>query len=221
MSYYQPQPTKSRTAVWIGLAVVLVAFLAIGAYLLGRGHGGTTAPDRGSAAPTATSPGITWSTVGGSPVPVSPTHGPRNTEGGRATGFSHDALGAALAAVNISFRLASEVGPQVYEPTVREQCFGDVDTTLQQIRTSTSTASEESTTPSEFWYKVTGGDPTGDLVLISIAIKTPQSTDGGGYISSDHTMRWVAGDWQMQVPPPRASIIPSVSGFTLLGRPHV
>jgi hypothetical protein len=221
MSYYQHQPTKSRTAIWVGLAVVLVALLAVGAYFLGRGQGSTAAADRGSAAPVAASPAISWSIIGGSPVPVSSTHGPRHAEGGRATGFSHDALGAALAAVNISFRLASEVGPQVYEATAREQCFGDVDTTLQQIRNSISTASQESTTPSEFWYKVTGGDPTGDLVLISIAIKTPQSTAGGGYIVSDHTMRWVAGDWQMQVPPPRASIIPSVSGFTLIGRPHV
>jgi hypothetical protein len=221
MSYYQPQPTKNRTAVWVGLAIVVVALLAIAAYSLGRDHGSATTADGRPAAPVSASPVISWSNVGGSPVPVSHTNGPRHAGGGRATGFSHDALGAALAAVNISFRLASEVGPQVYEATAREQCFGDVDGTLEQIRSSTSTASQESTTPSEFWYKVTGGDPTGDLVLISIAIKTPQSTAGGGYIGSDHTMRWVAGDWQMQVHPPRASIIPSVRGFTLLGRPNV
>ena len=221
MSYYQPQPTKNRTAIWVGLAVVLVTLLAIGAYLLGRGDDGATAADKPATTPVASGSVISWSTVGGSPVPVSSTHGPRNTDEGRATGFSHDALGAALAAVNISFRLASEAGPQVYDATARDQCFGDVDTTLDQIRDSTSTASEGSTTPSEFWYKVTGGDPTGDLVLISVAVKTPQSAAGGGYVGSDRTMRWIAGDWKMQVPPLRPSIISSVDGFTLLGRPHV
>ena len=136
MSYYQPQPTKSRTAIWVGLAVVLLV-LAVGAYLLGRDHGGAAASG-GPAASTA--PVISWSIVGDEPVPASPVAGPRNTVGGLAKGFTHDTLGAALAAVNISFRLASEVGPQVYEATAREQCFGDVDTTLEQIRNSFSNA---------------------------------------------------------------------------------
>ena len=61
MSYYQPQPTKNRTAIWVGLAVVLVALLAVGAYLLGRGDGGATA----SGGPAASSaPVISWSIVG-------------------------------------------------------------------------------------------------------------------------------------------------------------
>ena len=47
MSYYQPQPTKNRTAIWVGLAVVLLV-LAVGAYLLGRDHGGATPSRRPS-----------------------------------------------------------------------------------------------------------------------------------------------------------------------------
>lgn len=217
MSYYQPEPTKSRTALWVGLAVLLLV-LAVGAYLLGRNNGDATTSG-GPAVPRA--PAISWSIVGSNPVPRSFTHGPRNTVDSRATGFTHDSLGAALAAVNISFRLDSEVGPQVYEATAREQCFGDVDTTLEQIRNSTTAAAEGSTTPSEDWYKITSGDPAGDLVLISIAVKTPQSVASGGYANFDRTMRWVDNDWRMQVPPLRPLIIPSVRGYTLLGRPNV
>ncbi len=110
----------------------------------------------------------------------------------------------------------------MYEATAREQCFGDVDTTLEQIRNSFSTAAaREPLNPVRIWYKVTSGDPTGDLVLISIAVKTPQSVASGGYARLDRTMRWVDGDWRMQVPPLRPLIIPSVSGYTLLGRPNV
>jgi hypothetical protein len=218
MSYYQPQPTKSRTAVWVALAVVLVALLAVGAYVLGRNDSGA-APASGPAASTA--PAISWSTVGGQPVPASPVAGPRNTDGGRATGFSHNALGAALAAVNISFRLASEVGPQVYEATAREQCFGDVDTEIQQIRNSFSSAPPGAAKPSEIWYRVASGNPTSDLVLMSIALKTPQSVERGGYAGLDLTMRWVDGDWKLQVPLARPSLVPSAEGFTLLGRPNV
>ncbi|MBV8994446.1 MAG: hypothetical protein JO287_12300 [Pseudonocardiales bacterium] len=138
MSYYQPQPTKSRTAVWVVLAVVLVALLATGAYFLGRND-----RDAGQAGASAasTAPTISWSIIGGNePVPTSPVAGPRHTDGGLAKGFTHDTLGAAVAAVNISSRLASEVGPQVYEATAREQCFGDVETALNQIRNSFTNA---------------------------------------------------------------------------------
>jgi hypothetical protein len=218
MSYYQPQPTTSRTGVWIGLAVVLVAVLAVGAFLLGRNDGGT-APAAGPAASTA--PAISWSTVGDQPVPASPAAGPRHTEDGLSKGFSHDTLGAAVAAVNISFRLASKVGPQVYEATVREQCFGDVETEIQQIRDSFSSAPPGAAKPSEIWYRVTSGEPAGDLVLMSIAAKTPQSVERGGYARLEMTMRWVDGDWKLQVPLARPSIIPSIDGFTLLGRPNV
>jgi hypothetical protein len=56
---------------------------------------------------------------------------------------------------------------------------------------------------------------------MSVAAKTPQSVAGGGYVGLDITLRWVGGDWKMQVPSARASIIPSVSGYTLLGQPNV
>jgi hypothetical protein len=206
--------------MWVGLVVVLVVLLATGAYLLGRSNGDAAAGGPGAAA-GSTAPTISWSIVGGSPVPASLTHGPRNTASGLATGFSHDTLGAALAAMNISFRLTSEAGPQIYEATARSQCFGDVDTTLEQIRNSFSAASEESTTPSELWYKIASGDPSSDLVLISIAVKTPQSVERGGYAKFDRTMRWIDNDWKMQIPPLRPSIISSVSDYTLLGRPNV
>ncbi len=217
MSYYQPQPTKSRTALWVGLAVLLLV-LAVGAYLLGRDSGGAATSDSPAA---STAPVISWSIVGDEPVPTSSVAGPRDTGGGLAKGFAHDTLGAAVAAVNISFRLASEVGPPVYEATVREQCFGDVNSELEQIRNSVSNAPPGADKPSEIWYRVVSGDPAGDLVLMSIAAKTPQSVAGGGYVGLDMTLRWVGGDWKMQVPSARASIIPSVSGYTLLGQPNV
>ncbi|MFN2534865.1 MAG: hypothetical protein ABR528_06400 [Pseudonocardiaceae bacterium] len=219
MSYYQPQPTKNRPTLWIGLAVVLVALLAAGAYFLGR-HDSGAASTGGPAASTA--PPISWSIIGGDePVPTSPVAGPRHTETGLAKGFTHDALGAAVAAVNISSRLASEVGPQVYEATAREQCFGDVETALNQIRNSFTNAPPGAAKPSEIWYRVAGGDPTDDLVLMSVALKTPESVERGGYAGLEMTMRWVDGDWKVQVPIARPLLVPSVSGYTLLGRPNV
>jgi len=61
----------------------------------------------------------------------------------------------------------------------------------------------------------------GTLVLISIAVKTPQSVARGGYAEYDSTMRWINGDWKLRVPLARPSIIPTVDGLTLLGQPNV
>jgi hypothetical protein len=221
MSYYQPHPAKNRTAVWVGLAVVLVPLVLVGAYFLGRGSRGAATPGGQIAPATPSAPAISWSIVGDEPVPSSPDHGPRTTAGGLAKGFTHDTLGAALAAVNIGVRLASEVGPQVYEPTVREQCFGNIDSEIEQIRNSFSTAPPGAAKYSEVWYRVASGDPASDLVLISIAVKTPQSVERGGYVRLDNTMQWINGDWRLQVPTARPLVIPSVEGYTLLGRPNV
>lgn len=221
MSYYQPHPAKNRTALWVGLAVVLVPLVLVSAYFLGRNSGGASTSSAPATPIAPSAPVISWSIVGDEPVPSSPAHGPRSTAGGLAKGFSHDTLGAALAAMNIGTRLASEVGPQVYEPTARQQCFGNIDSEIEQIRDSVSTAPPGAAKYSEVWYRVAGGDPASDLVLMSIAVKTPQSTTDGGFAALDATMRWVDGDWKMEVPTARASIIPNVQGFTLLGRPSV
>jgi hypothetical protein len=52
---------------------------------------------------------------------VSAAHGPFETANGLAVGFSHDELGALLAAINISARLTGQAGPAVYETTARRQ----------------------------------------------------------------------------------------------------
>jgi hypothetical protein len=221
MSYYQPHPAKNRTTVWVVLAVVLIPLVLVGAYFLGRGSRGANASSARATSAVPSAPVISWSIIGDEPVPSSPNHGPRSAEGGLAKGFSHDTLGAALAAMNIGTRLASEVGPQVYEPTVREQCFGNIDSEIEQIRDSYSTAPPGAAKYSEVWYRVASGDPASDLVLMSIVVKTPQSVERGGYVRLDNTMQWINGDWKMQVPIARPLVIPSVEGYTLLGRPNV
>jgi hypothetical protein len=65
------------------------------------------------------------------------------------------------------------------------------------------------------------GDPTGDLVLISIAGQTSESTAAGGYGQSLRTLRWDGNDWRLQVPLPPAQIISSVAGYQSLGKPDV
>lgn len=209
---------RRRTSWLIGV-VGAVLVLVVAAVLVLRPHSSTSGP---AAAPTAdTAPRIAWDVVGDEPVPLSPQHGPAQRSNGLAAGFTHDELGAALAAINIGARLTAEAGPAVYETTARQQCFGDVDTTIRQIRGARSSTPPGSTVPSEFFYKITKGDPSEDLVLVALAVATPQGTANGGFVGVTRTLQWRDGDWRMQVPLAPAQLTSSVASYHSLGSPDV
>jgi hypothetical protein len=214
-----PGGTRRRilfTAAAIGLVALLVA-----AFLIGRQ--GDSSPGESSqlGPPLPAGPAISWVRLGQAPVPVSPRHGPVDTSNGLASGFAHDELGAVLAAINISARLTGSAGPAVYETTARLQCLGDINTTIATIRSQRSTSPPGTTVPTAAYYRITSGDPNGDLVGVSIALDTPQSRGLGGYGEITRTLQWVDGDWKLHVPPSPPRLITSIRGWTSLGPvPH-
>lgn len=195
----------------VGVAVLLVAALLTGRQ--GADHGA----EQGFVPPVVSGPAIAWARLGTQPVPESPRHGPADTRNGLAAGFSHDEFGAALAAINLSVRLSGQAGPAVYETTARLQCVGDIDATIATIRSQRSAAAAGSSIPTEYYYQVTTGDPTSDLVVVSIGATTPQSRSLGGYTEVSRTLRWIDGDWKLQVPPTPPRLITSVDGWRSLG----
>jgi hypothetical protein len=220
MSYPMgPRPSsgsvRRRPVLFIAVAIGVVVLL-VAAFLIGR-LGGTHRDASGFGSSVATGPEITWSWVGTQPVPESSRHGPAETGNGLASGFTHDELGAVLAAINISVRLSGQAGPAVYETTARLQCLGDIDTTIAAIRSQHSTAVAGSTTPTKYLYRITSGNPREDLVGITIALDTPQSRTLGGYTEVTRTLQWIDGDWKLHVPPPPPRLITSVDGWTSLG----
>src|SRR6266550_4649740 len=93
----------------------------------------TPSPPATPASTTATM-NLGWATVAGAKVPVSPTDGPRDVSHGQARGFTHTQMGAVLAVAHISLRLSPQVGPGVFEATLREQVVGaDVAALRQQV----------------------------------------------------------------------------------------
>jgi hypothetical protein len=206
---------RRRRMLFSAVAIMVVALL-VAAFLMGRQHTRPTA-EQGFAPPQVTGPAIAWARLGPQPVPVSPTHGPADTGHGLAAGFSRDELGAVLAAINISVRLTGRAGPPVYETTARLQCVGDINAAIGAIRGQRSTAAAGSTTPSEYFYRITSGDPSGDLVVVSIAATTPQSRSLGGYTELTRTLQWIDGDWKLHVPPAPPRLITSIRGWTSLG----
>lgn len=215
MSYMmEPAPSRSgRRGVWV-LGVLALVVAAVVAYAVGRAQPGLEVD---SPAGQATS-GIRWERLGPWVVPTSAGHGPFRSGAGLASGFSHDDLGAALAAINIVQRFSVELGPQVYVPTVRAQAYGDVETLLAQIRAQPSGIVNPIT---EMAYKALSGDATSDLVLISMAVRTASSAAQGGWYATAVTLRWHDGDWRAQVPLAPGQLIRSVEGYQSLGGPGV
>ena len=219
MAYYLTDtPTagsrRRRLLATIAAALIVLVGLALLARL-------TLRADTVAAAPAAAEPALRWALVGEQPVPTSPRAGPARTADGVAAGFTHDELGAVLAAINVAARLNVDLGPTVYEAVARQQCVGDIDTALAQLRSTRSQAPPAATVATGYFYRVDGGDPTTDRVLVSIAADTPQARAAGGYAAVTRTLRWIDGDWRLQIPNTPARLISAVTTYHPLGAPRV
>jgi hypothetical protein len=218
MAYYitdTPTTGRGRRGLLVTIAVALIVLVGL-ALLVWPTGGGSRA-----AAPAPAEPALSWALVGEQPVPTSPRAGPAHNDGGVAAGFTHDELGAVLAAVHIAARLNVDLGPTVYETVARRQCVGDVDAALAQVRTARSQAPPAATVATAYFYRADGGDPTSDRVLVTIAADTPQARAAGGYAAFTRTVQWIDGDWRMQVPTAPARLIASVATYHPLGVPRV
>ena len=204
------------------MGALLAVLVVLAAALLGVARAGVGSTDETPTLPAAPAAedSMTWVRVADQPVPVSTAHGPRMRHGGLAAGFAHDELGAVIAAINISTRLTGSAGPDVYEPTARHQCVGDIAAALATIAVQTGTATPGAATPSEFLYRITGGDPHGDTATIALAARSPQATAQGGYAELERTVHWIHRDWRIQLPATPPHLTDSVDGYTTLGTIH-
>ena len=212
MSYILEPDLPRRSPRTVPIVLVLCLLAAAGLYLLGRA---SSAPAHPAPAADPAADRISWSRVGPWPAPTSSAHGPTVTANGLAAGFSHDELGAALAAFNITYRLTSDAGPLVYETTARQQTYGGITQTVAQIRGEPTGG----VAPTELFYKVLTGDPAGEEVLLSVAQASPDAA--GGYLAAQRSLRWENGDWRMAVPMPTAQDVTALPGYRSLGAPHV
>ena len=144
----RPRPRLGR-GPWWAVGALLAVLVVLAAALLGVARAGVGSTDETPTLPAAPAAEdtVTWVRVADQPVPVSAAHGPRMRHGGLAAGFAHDELGAVIAAINISTRLTGSAGPDVYEPTARHQCVGDVAAAMATIAVQAGTATPGTTTP--------------------------------------------------------------------------
>jgi hypothetical protein len=237
-------PSRRRWPWLAGAAVLVLA--AVVAWLVAAGRGGDNPPAAGggptttptTAPSTAAGPGGTsttaaggeaalgWTRLNGVRLPVSPTHGPRQSAGGLARGFAHDELGAVLAAANLSYRVSALPGPSVYRPTITQQTTGASAATLADVEANYNQRSASEGKPpgapldpsgaQVLGYRLAGGDATGDRVVVRLCGQGPTATGTTAYYTQDHTLEWRDGDWRLRLPLPAAQVVAAVDDCTML-----
>ncbi len=205
------QRKAQLTLVLLGAVItVVVAAVAILIYALLREPPETTAAPNPPAPSTqpAIPADLTWEPIAGVELPVSRTHGPRITGDGLAKGFSDSELGAALAAVHILVRTGSNVGPDIYEPTITQQVTGSnaaamkvlTDQQYQQLRVA---AGVEDGGPlpggnaEVLGYRIAAF--TDDTATVAVIMTAPDIA--GQVLTFDVTLQRAAEDWQVVAPP--------------------
>jgi len=209
-------------AALTGSAVTVVVVLAAGA-----SRSGTT-PDRAvppAAAAVASAaagvPGnggdgagalptdLTWSDLAGIALPVSARSGPRDTGAGLARGFAHDQGGAVLAAVHITARINPQLGPAVFEPTLRTQVVGAGATPMREMTAQAYAEMRQQA-------GVADGQPLGrlaatlrgyqvlsyrdDAAVLRLLIESAGPTGDLLEASTQVQMVWTGTDWALTAP---------------------
>ena len=174
---------------------------------------GSAVPDTTAGAVGGASAGLPhdldWSEVAGVSVPVSDQSGPRLTEKGLAGGFAHDRAGAVLAAVHIVVRVTPQVGPTVFEPTLRTQVVGP---DAPALRVQVAQAYDELRLQAGMAY----GQPIGTLyatlrgyrilsytedeAALRLLIEAPGASGAPVIASTEIHLRWTGSDWALLAP---------------------
>ena len=190
--------------------------------------GATVAPAPSSVAGSVVPDELSWVTVAGARVPVSGTAGPRDSGGGRARGFAHTPLGAVLAAVHISVRLSPQVGPAVFEPTLREQVVGADAAALgrhldEDYQAARAQLGLPYGAPAGRLYSTTTGYrvdlPGPDAATVWLLIEGPGHDGGSVLVAVVTQVRWTGTDWALRAPSrgdwsTDAAVVTDPTGYT-------
>lgn len=194
---------RHRRGLWIGLAVLLVIAVAVGAFFLGRdsttGSPSPAAPSAGSPAGDSRTRGLVappepmhWEPYRGFALPVSSVHGPAHISGGVASGYTRTPAGALIAAAQIVHRLLLTPGPQ-WRRIAEKQLVGpgrdDFIAALAGVNRARPQRELQSLAGFQFVSY------TDQRAVITIVAGQP-----GSYRAGTQVMVWRHGDWRLYAP---------------------
>lgn len=163
---------------------------------------------------------LTWRTVGGVSVPVSPVDGPATTNGVTRSGYSQSPQGAVLAAINGQTALAvagdrewPEVVNTVTAPGPGRDGFATARTAV-----SVSGTVPKDKAPEFVGFEVT--DYQSEPLTAAVSIAQRLGGADGDLYSYPVALQWIDGDWRIVLPTSDENVdaaeLTSLDGYTAL-----
>lgn len=177
-----------RRRLWTtGLVAAAVALLACSAVWWLR-----PAP---TSPPALQPPDVAMVDWRGIALPTSENDGPTELTDTRAKGFAPTALGAAIAAAQLSVRTDPAAGPEVFEPVLADQVVGNEQRLADAVRAQFDAGLNEGAPGTLLGWRV-DGDPAAGSVTAHLAVQHADGTRADYAIP----LAWVDGDWRIDVP---------------------
>ncbi|MGA4543112.1 hypothetical protein ACPA54_24285 [Uniformispora flossi] len=176
----------------------------------------TSAPPLPSAAPAAPCPaldakdrtvptlapdGVTWSLYHQSLLPMSATAGPARADGDAVRCFAHTPVGALLAAAQVTTRYSfSDDWQLVMDRSLAPGPERDAARTARTAAEAAASASPRANTGTGGTVMQLAGFKFVSYTEDTAVIQMMRATDGGLHMSSAlYTIKWVEGDWRLQL----------------------
>jgi hypothetical protein len=160
---------------------------------------------------------VTWQLFMGVALPYSPTAGPAAVDGPVYRRFERSQAGALLAAVHLGTRYLLTPGEGWREVLDRQVLPGAGRDAFAVNRTGVDPQAPAGTYGQIAGFRVVTFTP--DVAVVQLVSRFPTS---GVLQVTTTTVRWVGGDWRLQLQPdggtsPTAQAVPSLDGFVVWG----
>jgi hypothetical protein len=160
---------------------------------------------------------VSWQLFMGVALPYSPTAGPAAVDGPVYRGFDRSQAGALLAAVHLGTRYLLTPGEGWREVLDRQVLPGSGRDAFAVNRAGVDPQAPPGTYGQITGFRVVTFTP--DVAVVQLVSRFPTS---GVLQVTTTTVRWVGGDWRLQLQPdggtsPTAQAVPSLDGFVVWG----
>lgn len=220
---------RSRGLVVAVVVLVLLVGVSLVALLLNRGGDGSQAapsaaptgaqPTSASSAPaevlpplTAAPAGVTWKLFQGVALPTSRTDGPTRVTGPVHAGYSQTPTGALLAAAQIVARSIVDPGLSDLRQIGQQQLVAGPGQTAYLTLVNSFTDNQP---PAAGYAQYVGFryiTYAPDVAVVSLATQSRS----GVFQAGTHTVRWVDGDWKLELPQSglqQPQVVQNISGY--------
>lgn len=181
------------------------------------GPGAPTSPNIRGSQPLLSAPRVSWQLFSGVALPYSPTAGPLTVDGPVYSGFERSQAGALIAAVQLGSRYLLTPGSGWREVVARQVLPGAGREVFIRVRAQVEVNDPPGTYGQLAGFRIVAY--TGDVAVIQ---EVSRFSLTGRLQVTTATVKWVGGDWQLELQPdggssPTAQAVPNLDGFVVWG----